>query len=684
MMRSILIACLLAGSFAAPAAHAETARVLPADPVHPFANVAALSGNAAKRLKDGDLAQTAGYTTAGDGGGAVYRYATTGRPTEDGVLYHDGPGADDFYTLLHGGQINARQAGCTGDGSTDDATQFAAWMAACSATGAKAVGLPSDVYHLESDVSIDRTGGEPLEIDFAGATVDLDEARLAFEMWDSGTSADPFLTTSFASDPARGDTHLELSSVSGVQKGDQIRVVSPALSSGSTATEHIYVVNEVSGSDVYIVGTVLADINDAQVSGSGQTGDIDVEVYRPAPSIAIRRGLFSVTDADGDSGALYIHNHSDVDVSECRFNGNTRYHLNIQYCSFATVDRCRFRDFGYMSTDADNPTGSAPDSSCFGYGCGVYRVYEAKITNSVGEFGWHVIDFGRGVMHGTADGLRAYRNRQALGTHESAWDIVFRNCDVQGQYGGTVGRAAYVTVENCKFRDMQVHALVISQQMMEFRMRGCTFDIRHGSSGEFLYFTPNTDADPENGIQSSGYRQVFELTGNSFEGAGIIYGPLGANSSGDCIVKANAFAEDAQLNLYGAVNTVVEGNTFTGTYTQIAALINDIQSDNKIVVANNTDTAARSGGFTQFMQLNGADGSGSTIFGLNNFTVANYLFRIGNSLTVKVLANNHSEGRLTTNNSGTPVITDAINNSHVTATPYENTTVTNNNGTIDR
>src|SRR5690606_19123080 len=105
-----------------------------------------------------------------------------------------------------------------------------------------------------------------------------------------GSAPSAFLTTSLSSEPSRGDVKVTLNDTTGIAQGDRLEILSPALSHGTVTVYHNYVVKEVDGSDVYIEGTVVADITAQQVTDDGKTGDIVVNIYHLAPALIIKNG----------------------------------------------------------------------------------------------------------------------------------------------------------------------------------------------------------------------------------------------------------------------------------------------------------------------------------------------------------------------------------------------------------
>lgn len=93
-----------------------TAVQLAPRPVFPVASTSSFDSAVLSYLRDGDQVRTAGYTTPGLGG-ADYIYHTSGRPTEEGVLYFDGPRSDDYFELSTKDAIRCSQAGVTAAGA---------------------------------------------------------------------------------------------------------------------------------------------------------------------------------------------------------------------------------------------------------------------------------------------------------------------------------------------------------------------------------------------------------------------------------------------------------------------------------------------------------------------------------------------------------------------------------------
>lgn len=112
-----------------------------------FDNVAAM---VATSPIDGTIVQTAGYTSASDGGGNTYKYNATGRPTADGGFYLDGPGADDYFEAIDRTVANVRKFGCIGDGTTENTLPLRACLDAAVTAGVP-VYVPVGTYKADLD-----------------------------------------------------------------------------------------------------------------------------------------------------------------------------------------------------------------------------------------------------------------------------------------------------------------------------------------------------------------------------------------------------------------------------------------------------------------------------------------------------------------------------------------------------
>lgn len=86
-----------------------------------FNNINDLKNSSDMGLKEGDICETLGYYTPGDGGGAKYIITYNPSAVEDGKLIHYLSYSDTLRAeIVLGDKINVHQFGATGDGVTDD------------------------------------------------------------------------------------------------------------------------------------------------------------------------------------------------------------------------------------------------------------------------------------------------------------------------------------------------------------------------------------------------------------------------------------------------------------------------------------------------------------------------------------------------------------------------------------
>lgn len=86
-----------------------------------FNTINDLKNSTSTALKEGDVCETLGYTSPGDGGGAKYQITYNPAAVEDGKLVHYLSYSDTLRAeLIESDTINVHQFGAVGDGKTDD------------------------------------------------------------------------------------------------------------------------------------------------------------------------------------------------------------------------------------------------------------------------------------------------------------------------------------------------------------------------------------------------------------------------------------------------------------------------------------------------------------------------------------------------------------------------------------
>ncbi len=490
-----------------------------------------------------------------------------------------------------------------GDGVTDDAAAIAAALSYAAAFGARILGTPGKTYRIATGIFVSTNeDSASIIFDLNGSTLFVDDATGLVGLSVSGEDT-AFLTTTLSVEPIRGATNLTLTSVTGIQQGDLIEILSPALSSGTITVYHHYVVSEVDGNQVWIEGTVAADINAAQVTADGKVGAISVKAYRLSSTFQIMNGTINAVDTEGVNSSLVIGYYHHVLVDNIIFTGHTRNQCHIQWCGFANVRDCSFRDYGYLEKDQGyvNPS-SAPDSQGFGYGIITSRVYQVFVSNCRGGKGWHMYDASRGTMNAVVENCFLMRASFGVSTHESAWHFNVINCVFEGGNGVIGSRCVYLTVKGCIFRNMLEQSVTYSGDVQEVRIYDCLFNTGFTTGTQSTVYQAATGT-AKAGTTSSGWTRVFEMVGCTHLGVARVH--AGFYGTGRLLLKNNVLADGAYLAfLYSMFETLVEGNSFgaaTGNIT-LSVYVTGVEAP-VVTIQNNTHKGGFSTALTAFISV---------------------------------------------------------------------------------
>lgn len=567
--------------------------------------------------------------------------------------------------------VSAEDFGAVGDGVTNDSVAISNALQYCSDTGTPFYGRGGATYRIASSITINRTNGEPLVIDWCGAKVVLDGYGIGF----IGSST-AYLNTTLATEIDRDDAFINLTSVTGIAKGDLLEILSPALTCNTIGTYHYYVINEVIGNNVYIEGTTVADVKNQQIIDSGQVGSITVAAYKVSAPVTMKNATFEIVDPTGAtiSSGVNFEWHSKVELGNIIFTGKCRAQLRIFYTGEVDVGSCTFRDFGYTEADSGyvNLPG-APGGQSYGYGLLVSRVWQTLFHDNIGLRGWHTVDFSRGSMKALVSDCSFSRNAFGVSTHEGAWYTEIRNCMFDGNNGVTLWRGAYGIVEGCHFKGLTGIGIVYADTMVDVRIANNKIEYNPGvtSVQSAVYYTTATG--PRAGVMSTGFPRVFELIGNTIIGSCRCYAGFNDSATGSLVLADNSFLSQAILQgVYAAKNTYIRNNTFSDIGQFGFNLL--LGSGNPSVVCNGN---SQSGAVATFSNsaLFFLTGSGTPVLHFeNNSTQTQYLLRFMSNITVKSVVN--CAGRAERLFLGTGTVTNAINNYYVTIVAAT-TTVTN-------
>ena len=142
--------------------------------------VASISALKALTGGDFDMVDVGGHTTAGDGGGGLFRWDGSDTTTDDNGVYiqPDAGGTGRWIRQLDKREVDVRYFGAAGDGTGDDATAIQAAIDYAEATGNTAV-LLSGYHNVGSTINITADG-----IVLRGLGTSLSELRPTFSSGD--------------------------------------------------------------------------------------------------------------------------------------------------------------------------------------------------------------------------------------------------------------------------------------------------------------------------------------------------------------------------------------------------------------------------------------------------------------------------------------------------------------------
>jgi len=562
-----------------------------------------------------------------------------------------GPADSVFVTL--------EQFFAIGDGIANDSAAVDAALEYGGNTGARIMGTPGKTYRIATDITIARDDtSAPLIFDLNGSTLFMDDAGMSA----SGVST-PFLTTTLAIEPIKGASNITLTSAAGVRQGDLVEILSPALSQGTITVYHMYVVSEVDGDQIWLEGTVVADINAAQIVADGKTGSISVLLYHPANSFQMMNGFIDAYDPDGLRGSVSCRYHLRVLYHNLVFGGHTRFQCRSEWCGFSTVTDCTFRDFGYLSKDQGYVNApEAPDAQGFGYGFLTSRVYQSFISRCKGGKGWHMTDTSRGTMHCIVDNCFLMRNSFGVSSHECAWYFTIRNCIFDGGNGIIGARCVYLIVEGCTFRHLREQAITYAAQT-EVRIRDCLFDCVDSPSGvQSTTYNAGGSAVPANGVTSANWERVWEMRNC------IHLGPIrvhaGQYGTGRMVLSDNVLDQGAIFyNIACQNESYVERNITGNVGGNIGSFLN-IADAQTVTVRGNIHTGGYTAGVTSWMQITG---TGTPVINFyDNLVNADYIVRFGNTSTPIANfignVNRSAAGRTFLNGATTNIVTNFFDN----------------------
>lgn len=501
--------------------------------------------------------------------------------------------------------ISPEDYGAVGNGEANDtdAVQKALQYACANGTSFRGSG---GIYKIIGAVNVNHSVGRPVDIDWCGSTIVAENANIII----AGPAA--FLSTSLVDGayPKIGDPKIKLASIVGIRQGDLIGITSSAMMHGTLPALHYYLVSEVDveNSEVYIEGTVCADINPTQINFTGPLPEavsqhgIFVTVSHLTPGITFKNANFIVTDTAGNRSTVSLGGHYRVTTTNLSFSGHTRNHLVFHYNGHTLSENIYVRDFGYINKNigyANLPAGSNTSGSpitnspstgdaglSYGYGIALARNYSSVVRNLVAGHGWHASDVARGQMHILYDSVICARNGYGLKSHGGVWNATYINCELRGTSGMLVSGINNLTVSNCNFKSVTVHGLIHGQHL-SLRIVGNRFYMPNPDTTNHACATAWPNVPISAGAISDGDSHLIHAANNVIEGWALVsFGVMRVPT-----LKGNTYCENnivvkGNLNVETLPNTVFTGNKITN-YTQVPCIFHAPDDLKSLVINNN-------------------------------------------------------------------------------------------------
>lgn len=146
---------------------------------------------------DGQIVETLGYLTVGDGGARRLRYAHAGAGTVDGVeIFAAAGGVGRYFAIDLFGSVRPKQGGCVGDGSTNDWTA----MVAVVASGLNVI-IADGNFKLNDAITL-ATAGQMISCDGTGSVTQGTDNKNLFEITSDNVTVEEITAYGFG---ASGD-----------------------------------------------------------------------------------------------------------------------------------------------------------------------------------------------------------------------------------------------------------------------------------------------------------------------------------------------------------------------------------------------------------------------------------------------------------------------------------------------
>jgi hypothetical protein len=342
---------------------------------------------------------------------------------------------------------NVLDFGAVGNGSTNDSTAVQAAASSLTAGGTLYF-PPGRSYKLNTMITITASN---VRVMCEGAIIDATSLTYVAGTRASGCvfkfDGVVALITTLAVSTVAFDRTAQLTSVTGAQVGDIIRLTSDKIlyrnDTAITYYEDINRITAISGTTVTLEVPLTLDL-----TVSGQT--VAVYIWRPVSNCSVIGGDFygggvteNLANGTGRCG-VYFEGVAQGEVRGAIFRGFQGIAVLTESCADIYADDLTIYgiDEGVTITEGQN--------SGF-YGVYFIRSRRGTATNINGIRVRHVID-GSDTFEMLQDNCRGSRtHRAAFGTHEGVHELVVSNCRATDCYAGGVVRAFTSTWDNNNF-----------------------------------------------------------------------------------------------------------------------------------------------------------------------------------------------------------------------------------------
>ena len=366
-------------------------------------------------------------------------------------------------------------------GGTDDTAAVQDAITWALANNSRVIGRTDRTYKVRTPFTVNVAADQKAILDFGGATLQFEAGG---GLLIGNQAPTPFLTTTSSAGVTRRGTKIVVTSAAGVAIGDLMVVSSPVEWVAGINLRQTYVVSDVdSGTgEVWVEGRIVGDITPAQITTAGLTGNVTVSFYKLAERIELRNVTLVSPLKDSKDLFVGICGARRVLLDNVHVKRPNRIGVNTNLCGTVEVVGCSTSEHGYTNKDRGYAnSGSDPSGQSFGYGFLASDCYSFQARGCNSYSGWHGFDASRGVSYALWDGCVAHKDAYGFSTHEGAWVMEVRNCEVIGGLGITC-RGAELLVIGGRFATSLGAAITAHPSLQELLIKGVTIDCAAVSS----------------------------------------------------------------------------------------------------------------------------------------------------------------------------------------------------------